>query len=118
MEGEEEDKEQELALRYAVDRINNNNAILPSTRVQLLTRRLPAGDNFHVSKAGRSRKLVLCLVSQSFCDMKDTKLLSIWNFVPENYFPQRERDIAKTYHPRKRTRNMDVECLFFVCVYA
>lgn len=51
LEGEEEDKEQELALRYAVDRINNNNAILPSTRVQLLTRRLPAGDNFHVSKA-------------------------------------------------------------------
>ncbi|KAG0414996.1 hypothetical protein HPB47_007839 [Ixodes persulcatus] len=52
LEGEDEDKEQELALRYAIDRINNNNAILPSSRLHLLTKRLPAGDAFHAFKTG------------------------------------------------------------------
>nr|XP_054922403.1 glutamate receptor ionotropic, kainate 3-like [Dermacentor andersoni] len=50
LEDDREDKEQELALRYAIDRINNNNAILPSSRLRLLTQRLPPGDAFHAFK--------------------------------------------------------------------
>ncbi|XP_077538967.1 glutamate receptor ionotropic, kainate 3-like [Haemaphysalis longicornis] len=50
LEGTHEDRGQELALRYAIDRINNNNAILPASRLQLLTQRLPPGDAFHAFK--------------------------------------------------------------------
>ncbi|XP_064489386.1 glutamate receptor ionotropic, kainate 2-like [Ornithodoros turicata] len=46
----DEDREQELAFRYAIDRINKNNAILPSSRLQLLTERLSSDDLFHASK--------------------------------------------------------------------
>ncbi|KAH6928242.1 hypothetical protein HPB50_013035 [Hyalomma asiaticum] len=52
LEDDREDREQELALRYAIDRINNNNAILPASRLRLLTQRLPPGDAFHAFKTG------------------------------------------------------------------
>ncbi|XP_049272503.1 uncharacterized protein LOC125758861 [Rhipicephalus sanguineus] len=50
LEDDREDREQELALRYAIDRINNNNAILPASRLRLLTQRLPPGHSFHAFK--------------------------------------------------------------------
>ncbi|KAL3245415.1 hypothetical protein MRX96_046948 [Rhipicephalus microplus] len=59
LEDDREDKEQELALRYAIDRINNNNAILPASRLRLLTQRLPPGDAFHAFKTGAWRLLWL-----------------------------------------------------------
>ncbi|KAL1416533.1 hypothetical protein MTO96_027896 [Rhipicephalus appendiculatus] len=61
LEDDREDREQELALRYAIDRINNNNAILPASRLRLLTQRLPPGDAFHAFKTGAWRLLWLTL---------------------------------------------------------
>ncbi|KAH7947286.1 hypothetical protein HPB52_009752 [Rhipicephalus sanguineus] len=54
LEDDREDREQELALRYAIDRINNNNAILPASRLRLLTQRLPPGHSFHAFKTEMS----------------------------------------------------------------
>ncbi len=44
----------ELAFRYAVDRINSDNSILPHTRLVAQVERLEKCDSFQASKRGKT----------------------------------------------------------------
>lgn len=47
----------ELAFRYAVDRINADNRVLPHTRLLAQVERLERCDSFQASKRGKLRQL-------------------------------------------------------------
>ena len=49
------DTVQEIAFRYAVDRVNLNRDILPRSRLTAQIERIPRQDSFYASKQGKYR---------------------------------------------------------------
>ena len=47
------DAEEEVAFRYAVDRVNADRTVLPDTRLTAQIERIPPHDSFYASKQGR-----------------------------------------------------------------
>lgn len=50
------DTVQEIAFRYAVDRVNNDHGTLPKTRLTAQIERIPAQDSFYAAKQGNNSK--------------------------------------------------------------
>ena len=48
------ESKQEVAFRYAVERINSNRKILPKSLVSAQIEKIPPQDSFHASKRGKS----------------------------------------------------------------
>ena len=46
------DTVQEIAFRYAVDRVNSNRDVLPRSRLTAQIERIPQQDSFYASKQG------------------------------------------------------------------
>ena len=46
---------QEIAFRYAVDRVNSEREVLPRSRLTAQIERIPQQDSFYVSKQGMSQ---------------------------------------------------------------
>ena len=63
---------EEVAFRYAVDRVNANRKILPETRLTAQIERIPPQDSFYASKQGKFQ----CLLRYSVCTIK-MKILRI-----------------------------------------
>jgi glutamate receptor, ionotropic, invertebrate len=49
-----EDDRQEVAFKYAVDRINADRSVLPRSRLTAQIERISPQDSFHASKRGQS----------------------------------------------------------------
>ena len=47
------DTVQEIAFRYAVDKVNHDQKILPRTRLMAQIERIPPHDSFYASKQGK-----------------------------------------------------------------
>lgn len=47
------DDKQELAFRYAVEKINNDRTILPRSKLSAQIEKMPPQDSFHASKKGK-----------------------------------------------------------------
>ena len=47
------ESKQEVAFRYAVERINSNRKILPKSLVSAQIEKIPPQDSFHASKRGK-----------------------------------------------------------------
>lgn len=56
------DDKQEVAFRYAVERINADNSILPRSRLSAQVEKISPQDSFHASKRGSSTVLHLLLL--------------------------------------------------------
>ena len=46
------ESKQEVAFRYAVDRVNSNRKILPDSSLSAQLEKIPPQDSFHASKRG------------------------------------------------------------------
>ncbi|KAG8269527.1 hypothetical protein J6590_105628 [Homalodisca vitripennis] len=52
------DDKQEVAFRYAVERINADSTVLPRSRLSAQVEKISPQDSFHASKRGMSQLLV------------------------------------------------------------
>ena len=52
------DSDQEIAFRFAVDRVNSDRTVLPNTRLTAQIERIPHQDSFYAAKQGNSQALV------------------------------------------------------------
>jgi hypothetical protein len=48
------ESKQEVAFRYAVDRVNSNRKILPDSSLSAQLEKIPPQDSFHASKRGKN----------------------------------------------------------------
>ena len=46
------DSDQEIAFRFAVDRVNSDRTVLPNTRLTAQIERIPHHDSFYAAKQG------------------------------------------------------------------
>ena len=46
------DSDQEIAFRFAVDRVNSDRTVLPNTRLTAQIERIPQQDSFYAAKQG------------------------------------------------------------------
>lgn len=56
------DDKQEIAFRYAIEKINSDRSILPRSKLQAQIEKIPPQDSFHASKKGM---LVFCFCIDS-----------------------------------------------------
>ena len=57
------DTVQEIAFRYAVDKVNHDQKILPRTRLMAQIERIPPHDSFYASKQGKRTWLISIFTS-------------------------------------------------------
>ena len=50
------DSDQEIAFRFAVDRVNSDRTVLPNTRLTAQIERIPQQDSFYAAKQGNERR--------------------------------------------------------------
>ena len=50
------ESKQEVAFRYAVERVNSNRKILPKSLLSAQLEKIPPQDSFHASKRGKERR--------------------------------------------------------------
>lgn len=55
------DDKQEIAFRYAIEKINSDRSILPRSKLQAQIEKIPPQDSFHASKKGMSVFLLILL---------------------------------------------------------
>ena len=48
------DSDQEIAFRFAVDRVNSDRTVLPNTRLTAQIERIPQQDSFYAAKQGNN----------------------------------------------------------------
>ena len=57
------ESKQEVAFRYAVERVNANRNILPKSLLSAQIEKIPPQDSFHASKRGWSLKMPLLILN-------------------------------------------------------
>ena len=50
------DSDQEIAFRFAVDRVNSDRTVLPNTRLTAQIERIPQQDSFYAAKQGNEQR--------------------------------------------------------------
>ena len=53
------DSDQEIAFRFAVDRVNSDRTVLPDTRLTAQIERVPQHDSFYAAKQGNRSSITL-----------------------------------------------------------
>lgn len=51
------DDKQEIAFRYAIEKINSDRTILPRSKLQAQIEKIPPQDSFHASKKGKPMEI-------------------------------------------------------------
>lgn len=77
------DTVQEIAFRYAVDRVNVDRDILPRSRLTAQIERIPQQDSFYASKQGEKRKIVPQEVLKGSRGFVIVKILHFLKALPE-----------------------------------